>query len=301
MTALWQPVDADNSSTQIELRFGLGLDPFLEKRSCWNLSSGLHVEIYESGKEAPNLIFLPGMGTYVELYAELLHHIHDSGINVIAIDPPGHGYSAGNRGAFQVVPFCTQVSEVIDQLEKEFSGEWSIYGYSMGALCAVALAERDDRIISVLCGTLLMTEYPPDMAHMMGWSWTSVSAFMFPTMTVPLKTFVDFEQLLGHHPAGALINSDPRIIFDYPLSTLASLFTHRSQLTKAQYPFRLSIIQGSKDEVLSLSYAQEIKAKLVHPVNLVVLLEQGHMLPWDEPKGLAQTVLELLKGELIAS
>ncbi len=297
MSVKWKQVEPDQSPEQLRLRAGLGIDRILQERSCWRLNEELHVEIYLSSPESPNLIFLPGIGTYVELYAELLHAIREQGINVIAIDPPGHGYSAGLRGCYQVVPFCEQIAEVITELQDQYTGSWSIYGYSIGALVAVAAAERDSRIGKVFCGTLLLTENPPDLFHVMGWTWTAYSALFFPTLKVPLKSFIDFELLLGNHRAGKLINEDQRLVFDYPLATLSNLFTHRSGVTKKEYPFELSIIQGDRDEVLSLEYAKEVAQKLVQPTQLVILPNQGHMLPWDAPDKLAQVVTILIRED----
>lgn len=277
---------------QLKLRQGLGIAGVLELRECWLFEEALHVEIYPQNQTAPTLIFLPGIGTYVELYAEFLTALHTSGFNVVAIDPPGHGYSSGQRGRFEVIPLCQQLSRLIDQLQLRFTGQWSVYGYSIGAVTALALAERDERIHSVVCGTLLLSEYPPDLVHALGWSWTSMSAVWFPSVCVPLRSFIDFETLLGSHPAGRWINQDRRIVFDYPLATLSNLFSHKCGILKNAYGFDLYILQGDCDEVLSIEYAQRIKEESEHPIRLEVIAGAGHMLPWDDPDSLAQRVHE---------
>lgn len=280
---------------QLKLRQGLGIVGNLEFRECWLFEENLHLEIYPLDKAAPTLIFLPGIGTYVELYAEFLTALHNCGFNVIAIDPPGHGYSAGQRGRFEVIPFCQQLSRLIDQLEQRFTGRWSVYGYSIGAVSALALGERDPRIRSVICGTLLLSEFPPDLVHALGWSWTTISAVWFPSVCVPLRSFIDFEALLGTHPAGRWINEDRRIVFDYPLATLANLFSHKSGILNQHYPFDLFILQGDCDEVLSIEYAQRLKEESEQPIRLEIIAGAGHMLPWDDPEGLAQRLSECIK------
>lgn len=272
------------------MREGLSISGLLELRECWLFEEQLHVEIYPHSHHAPTLIFLPGIGTYVELYAELLTALHSRGFNVVAIDPPGHGFSAGQRGRFEVIPFAAQVSRLIDTLQNRFTGSWSVYGYSIGSVSALAIAERDTRIKTLVCGTLLLSEFPPDLVHALGWSWTSISAVWFPSVCVPLRSFIDFETLLGSHPAGRWINQDRRIVFDYPLATLANLFSHKCGILKRSYPFRLVILQGDCDEVLSIQYAERIKEESEQPVQLEVIAGAGHMLPWDDPEGLAQRV-----------
>ena len=295
MTQALLQVPPSVDALQISMRRGLGIAGILELRECWLFEEQLHVEIYPRSHTAPTLIFLPGIGTYVELYAELLSALHNRGFNVVAIDPPGHGFSAGQRGRFEVIPFAQQISRLVDELQQRFTGSWGAYGYSSGAVSALALAERDERIETLVCGTLLLSEFPPDLVHALGWSWTSMSAVWFPSVCVPLRSFIDFETLLGSHPAGRWINQDRRIVFDYPLATLATLFSHKCGILDRTYPFRLYLLQGDCDEVLSIDYAQKIKEESEHPVQLEVVAGAGHMLPWDDPEGLAKRIWECFK------
>ena len=296
ISSLMQVPPSDDSLQQT-MRAGLGIAGLLEMRECWLFEEMLNVEIYPHSHTAPTLIFLPGIGTYVELYAELLTALHARGFNVVAIDPPGHGYSAGPRGRFEVTPFVEQVSRLVDLLEERLTAHWGAYGYSIGAVSALALAERDKRIETLVCGTLLLSEFPPDLVHALGWSWTSMSAIWFPSVCVPLRSFIDFEMLLGDHPAGRWINQDRRIVFDYPLATLANLFSHKCGILGHTFPFDLYILQGDCDEVLSIEYAQRIKEESEQPVEIEVIAGAGHMLPWDDPVGLAQRILGCFQGD----
>jgi pimeloyl-ACP methyl ester carboxylesterase len=211
------------------LRKALGADAALESRQVLRIGElPLHCELYESQVDAPLLIFLPGIGTYSELYAQMFAALCQQGFNVLSIDLPGHGYSGGPRGMYTVEQVCQCVTEVLDAVEARYSGPAYLFGYSIGALLAVAAAERDSRISKVICGTLLMTELPPDLFHYMGWQWTWGSGLLFPNMKMPLSVMVDFHQLLAGHPAGELINEDPLLVLDYPFRTLSSLFSHRS-------------------------------------------------------------------------
>lgn len=273
----------ESTSSRQHLREKLGLIPFLEKRKSLILNEEIHCELYHHSDEAPVILFLPGIGTYCELYAELLSGVCDQGFNVVGIDLRGHGYSAGIRGDYRVDQVIEDITAVIDHLSPQYSGSVGIYGYSIGGLLAVAAAERDDRIDSVLCGTLLLTEIAPDLIHQFGWTMTWSSALFFPQMKVPMKTFIDYEQLLAGHPAAAEISNDPRIVYDYPLGTLASLFTHSSGVMKNCYQFKAAIIHGEHDEVLPLSYSREVIKAMKHPFELIELEGEGHMIPWDNP------------------
>jgi alpha-beta hydrolase superfamily lysophospholipase len=87
------PVDLQRT----ELRRKLGIESRLELRRCVRIGTlPLHTELYSCADEtAPLLLFIPGIGTYSELYAELLSDLSAQGLNVVGVDLRGHGYSGG--------------------------------------------------------------------------------------------------------------------------------------------------------------------------------------------------------------
>ncbi|WP_415904300.1 alpha/beta fold hydrolase [Neptuniibacter sp. QD48_55] len=277
-------ISQEGCSLRVDLRDKLNLEQFLKHRTAFCVGeSAVHCELYEYAPDAPTIIFLPGIGTYCELYAELLCKLSQQGFNVVGVDPLGHGYSGGSRGHYTVDQMCDAVSDVLDVLQQRFKGPFGVYGYSIGALLAVAAAEKDERLSTVLCGTLLVPDLAPDVTYRMGWNWTWASSLMMPGYKVPLKSFVDFEQLLKGHPAGAAINNDPLIVFDYPLKTLSSLFNHRCNIVNRVHRFSAAILHGDKDEVLPVSYSQRLMNYCEQPMELLVMKRQGHMVPLLQP------------------
>lgn len=282
-----------------QLRAKMNLAPFLSQRTAFNVgAAGIHCELYEYSTDAPTILFLPGIATYSELYAEMLCKLSQQGFNVVAIDPPGHGYSAGERGLYSVEAMSNAVSMVLNVLEQRFPGPFAIYGYSIGALLALAAAERDERLKAVLAGTLLIPDLAPDLAHRIGWSWMWTSALVMPTYKVPLQQFMDFQQLLKGHPAAAEINRDPLIVFDYPLQTLASLFSHRCKSVYKTSPFSLAVLQGDRDEILPVSYARRVERYCEQPMELIIAKYQGHMMSFLAPDKVAELAAAWFKRTL---
>ncbi len=279
------------------LRDKLDIHHHLAKREGLRVGElGVHCELYQADDiDAPILIFLPGIGTYSELYADLLGRFAENGFHTVSLDYPGHGYSAGPRGKYTVESVCQSVSDLIDRLEGRFSGPVYIYGYSIGSLLAVAAAEHDGRIQGVMCGTLLIPEVPPDTFHQVGWQWTWGMAQVFPGMKLPLKSMVDYEQLLAGHPAAKEFNHDHLMVFDYPLSTLSSLYSWRSEVKQHAFYFHAAILHGRDDEVLPLRYSKQLTEELTHPFELIEV-PGGHMLPWYDPELLIDTVSEWLRS-----
>lgn len=279
------------------LRDKLDIHHHLAKREGLRVGDlGVHCELYQADDiDAPILIFLPGIGTYSELYADLLGRFAENGFHTVSLDYPGHGYSAGSRGAYTVESVVQSVSDLIDRLEDRFSGPVYIYGYSIGSLLAVAAAENDGRIQGVMCGTLLIPEIPPDTMHQVGWQWTWGMAQVFPSMKLPLKSMVDYEQLLAGHPAAKEFNHDHLMVFDYPLSTLSSLYSWRSEVKQHAFYFHAAIVHGRDDEVLPLRYSKQLTEELAHPFELIEV-PGGHMLPWYDPELLINTVSQWIRS-----
>ncbi|WP_372739496.1 alpha/beta hydrolase [Neptunomonas sp.] len=279
------------------LRDKLDIHHHLEKRESLRVGElAVHCELYQADDaEAPILIFLPGIGTYSELYADLLGRFAENGFHTVSLDYPGHGYSAGTRGQYSVENVVQSVSDLIDRMQERFSGPVYVYGYSIGSLLAVAAAEKDGRIQGVLCGTLLIPEIPPDTLHQMGWQWTWGMAQMFPSMKLPLKSMVDYEQLLAGHPAAKEFNHDHLMVFDYPLSTLSSLYSWRSEVKDQAFEFHAAILHGRGDEVLPLRYSKRLSEELTHPFELIEV-HGGHMLPWYDPELLIDTVSQWVRS-----
>lgn len=262
----------------------LGIERWLEKRQLFPLDElGIHGEFYHHHEDAPVIIFLPGIATYGELYAAFLGRLSQRGFNVLALDPPGHGYSRGTRGVYTVEQMDEAVSLAVDKLRERYQGNIGLFGFSIGSLLAISAAEQDDRIQSTLGVTLLLPDLPPDMTYWAGWQWTRSSAFFFPHLQVPLGNMVDFLQLLKGHPAAELVNEDPLIIFNYPLSTLSSLFNHRTGIVHNACGFSSAIIHGDRDEVLPLNYSERVVNHCRHPIELMPVAGGRHMLPWTNP------------------
>ena len=275
------------------LHKALGVEAALAQREVIKLArSGVHCEAF--GLENPNpkgvLIFLPGIGTYVELYALMLSYAANQGYWVIGVDYPGHGFSEGKRGSFAVADVAASVSELLDTLGRS-DLPVGIWGYSIGSLLGLAAAEADQRVSALLCGTLILPDVPPDPSYAMGWWMTHQQAFWFPSLNIPLRMFIDLDKLLAAHPASHMISQDELIVYDYPLKTLSSLFGYHSQVAKAPQGFKAAILHGQQDEVLPLGYSRRLVNQLPHPFELISLQNTGHMAPWLSMESYAQSAL----------
>lgn len=256
--------------------------------------SGLNFVPFLCGdSSAPLVIFLPGIATYAALYESLLSQLSGRGFNVIALDYPGHGDSPGARGFYQVSEVTGAVSELIDFATRELTGRVYIYGYSIGSLLAVAAAEQDERVAGVICETLLVPDIPPGIFYRLSWNWIWSTALFMPAMLLPLSNLVDYERLMACLPQDSRerARNDRKIVLYYPLSTLASLFGCRLKIVHSPQRFKGVIIHGRSDRVLPFDYSKKLQRKLIHGFDMMEM-EGSHMLPWEDPAGLAQAVAQ---------
>lgn len=276
----------------------LGVDRFMRHRQIDKVGAlPLHLEIYPNAAEAPVVIFLPGIGTYTEMYAELFHHLHDQGFTVVGLDLRGHGYSGGQRGRYTVEEVVDDIDEVIAHLQPRFQGPVVMLGSSIGAPLAVAAAERIPAIRGVLCHTLFLSELPPDIFHLWGWIWLASMSWFWPNVRADFRGFVDVDLLLQNSPFRHFVDYDELLVWDYPLSTLANVYTHRSQVMWRDCEFPALILIGEDDEVLSTTYEHQLAALARHPFEVEVVAG-GHMLPLEQAKDMAAVAARWFKRVL---
>jgi alpha-beta hydrolase superfamily lysophospholipase len=283
----------DNQDLRQRLRDKMALDD-LKHREAFHIDK-VHFERYapptSTGSDlGPLIVFLPGLGTYSELYARFLYGLSQCGFDVISMDYPGHGYSGGRRGEYTVQAVQASVTQLLDRFHAE-KRTVCIWGYSIGSLLAVAAAEGDLRIDHVITQTLILGEHAPDWLHQMGWSWLGASAPWFPSSRLSMRTMLDFDQLIRLHPAKEEILEDPLMIYEYPLSTLNSLFSYRLECNRNPEDFSIHVFHGDQDEVLPLSYTQRLSRELVYPLEITPM-KGGHMLLWDDPQQLIDLTVE---------
>lgn len=277
-----EPEDYQQDPVRLRLYRKLGFERYLQQRRCWKVGSlPLHCDVYGADPEAPTILFLPGIGTYVELYCELLAKLQQQGFNVVGMDLRGHGYSGGERGYYKVEEIIADAAAVINEIQTHFKGPIGLFGCSMGARLALAITEADERIQSLLCHTLFLAERPPDFWHQFGWQSLSYTAFFFPDFKVNFRTFVDVDSLLANNPMAEMADQDPLLVWDYPVGTLDSLYSYRSQILNNPLRAKTAVIVGSEDQVLTPQYIQSIIKDSQQPFTYIEIPEGSHMLPFD--------------------
>lgn len=283
----------DAARTQEERRVILmdviKIQPFIENRKILKVGDvPIHCELYESAKDDPVIVFIPGIGTYSEMYCEFLSKLSSWGFNVVGVDLRGHGYSGGNRGDYTVSEVVSDLSQVVDLLSETLNSRIGFFGCSIGAPLARACAEKDSRIKALLCHTLFLSEFPPDFFTFSGWNMLHMSRLFLPDFKIDFRSFIDVDALLSGNVFADFIDYDSLIVWDYSVKTLSDIYSDRTQLIDKKMDFKAAILTGENDQIIHPDYMRYIIEKMTHPFELIVIPKAMHMLPFLHVK---ETVL----------
>jgi len=292
----------EKARTQEERRIILmnviGLAPFIAHRKSLSVGTvPIHLELYESEKNDPVIVFIPGMGTYSEMYCEFLSKLSTWGFNVVGVDLRGHGYSGGERGYYTVKQVVSDMREVVDVLSQSLKGPIGFFGCSIGAPLALACAESDPRIKALLCHTLFLAEYPPDAFTFFGWNALKLSRMFMPDFKIDFRSFIDINDLLNGNTFADFIDYDPLIVWDYSIDTLSDIYSWETILTQEKRDFKAAIIAGENDEIIPVEYMRQVIEKMKHPFDFICIANARHMLPFLNVKDTVHAARDWFKTQ----
>lgn len=91
------------------------------------------------------LIIIHGYGEYVHRHERLIHAVHNSGVEVFAVDLYGHGMSPGIRGAVKSLDNLVATTHALIDHAREMhpDAEIVLFGHSLGGLTALHAAIKD--------------------------------------------------------------------------------------------------------------------------------------------------------------
>jgi pimeloyl-ACP methyl ester carboxylesterase len=260
----------------------LKLTPFIARRKHVNVGDvPIHCELYASSmKDDPVIVFLPGIGTYAEMYCDFLSKLSSWGFNVVGVDLRGHGYSGGERGVYTVDQVISDLRAVVDQISKSLTGPIGFFGCSIGAPLAMACAEHDSRIKALMCHTLFLSEYPPDFFTSSGWNMLRLTRLFLPDFKIDFRSFIDVDSLIGGSAFANFIDYDPLIVWEYSIKTLSDIYSIKTRLMDEKMKFKATIITGENDEIISPEYMRQIVPKMKHHFDFITIPGARHMLPF---------------------
>lgn len=266
--------------------YGGGL-PYLPRRTEDFIVSGntrLHLDIYESARTDPIIIFLPGTGVYSEFYSEFMTALNKAGYNVIGIDYRGHGHSGGKRGDFTFDELIEDIQHVISYVIERFNEGIGMVGTSQGGVLAFYTETIDPRIKSVVShnAVLLSRDAPklaryPLLVKYFSFFW-DLLVKLFPNLCLPISSYIDPNKIFEGkiHLRQAL--SNPMVVKKYTLRAITSLKKAKPKKEISSIKTPTMFISGERDQIVSPYYSLLIFNELTCLKEFCLIPDAGHML-----------------------
>ena len=281
------------------------LDDFSEETITVS-STPLHLRILRANSDAPTVVFIPGTATYAMCYAEFLHGLYRAGMNVVALDPRGHGQSGGLRGHYTVHSIMEDAEHSIKYAKSHFKGPVHLIGSSQGGITALYLATKGVLVDSVVCqniadltakDTATLSRFP--WLGRVGKPMLKFLARLLPRVRIPIHSYLALYKVRVKHFGNArrFMQEDPLALEHITLSTLASLASTKlpNPLTKITVP--VYVFQGDSDEIFPVAYTRQLVNDIGSPKKkFKVYPQRGHGIMVNEPSQVVLDVVQWIKG-----
>ncbi len=252
----------------------------------------LHLTIYESGMQAPSLIFIHGMSMHAGAYAftipnaNFLAALSAEGFNVIGLDLQGHGHSGGARGLFTYQDFMGNIKATVDYAIEKYNDRIGITGTSMGGVLAFYAAIEDKRIKSVVCHNVVdLRDVRPIFylkRHFLLLPLLKILkpfASLLTWLPIPIIAYIKPKDVFDKKENFQYIVTDPFMTWAYRCSSWISVFYYpgdKPAIESQKAPVR--IIDGEQDKIFSVAYTRTFYKRLRCQKDFVIVPGTKHML-----------------------
>lgn len=259
-------------------------DVFLERlveTRRWRFSSGLELEVAETG-QGPPLVLLPPIGCELVVWKELIEALA-SEHRVLAINYPGYGRSPFQPALTSLESLAAATLAILDAVVPECPVH--VVGWSFGGFLGQILAERASSRIRTL--TLVNTTSHLDMGSTMA-----------EAGALQRSMLDDLRRELGRCPSSQAAEAE-RLVYwgahSRPLSVplhyagLVATWDFRTRASSIRTP--TLIVAGAEDLPTPPQYSIRMKEAIAGSW-LVVMPEAGHYVPLFHPETFLQFVTQ---------
>lgn len=242
----------------------------------WKTADGLKIHALESRPEGDVkglVLFVHGMGEYINRYASIMGSLAQKGIASLGMDHRGHGQSEGKKGHVpDYETFMKDLDSLVEEGKKRF-GEVPVimYGHSLGGnLASNYLIRRKPAFAGAVISSpwIRLTEPAPAVKAFLGKIMNSI----YPSLTMP--TGLD-PATISRDPKEVKAYADDPKIHDLISARLFECVTEAGEYAiqnAAKIDIPVFHSHGTKDPITSFEgskvFHQNITAdKVFHPVD----------------------------------
>ncbi len=252
-------------------------------------SSGTEIalSIYQSNKNDPCIIFIPGTMTHPLFYDEFLSLLTKNKFNVIGVHLLSHGKSPRERKLYSFEDMLENVKDTISYCIDSFNNKIIVIGSSQGGILSIAVTGMDERIKAVFPHNILLpslndsiyvTNIPKILKIFYGVipSIMKIGAKVFPNLQIPITTYLELNRIFTVEETKTQFYQDPIGLTKYPLYFLSSLFSADLDLiTDGSLKCPVIVIASKGDTLFPFEYCCKVFEK--------IKAQEKDMLVFDEP------------------
>lgn len=277
-----------------------------ESVKLWGPGGRLHLDLISMEDTAPTVVFVPGTNAYALLYGEFLTALADRGINVLGLDPRGHGRSGGARGSYTL-------SEIIEDLEtvvcwtreRRPNSPVFVAGSSQGGLAAFYLAASRFPLAGAICHNIADLDDAEAVRLMrsppLGRALRPIIgrlARRFPEVPVPMVAYLDLEAepVRGAGNAKKILLEDPLTVPFVRLRSLASLAFGPTANPAERVQCPVFVLQAGADNIFPEDYVRSVYDRLPGKKHFAVYPGLPHYMVVDHVPALLDDVVSFIES-----
>lgn len=257
--------------------------------------TSLRMVAYEgSGAAVASVVVLHGLGTSVDILRESVpqfdpvRDLATQGVNVLALDWPGHGRSGGSRGHLSYRGAMEAVATAVDVSLRRWDAPVVLLGVALGGTLASYAAIEDDRIHAVAAhGLMNLRDIGPVLQRRRQRAVLPVAGRLHRMLgdhsnryvPMPLSAIMSPSDLAFDPRLAARLVQHPQSVRTYDLQALGSiLLSPEDKPSLAALTTPTLVLVGSEDSVIPATATHAAASQISGPVETWVLPGAGHQL-----------------------
>lgn len=186
----------------------------------------VHLEVHEAAdRDAPCLVIHHGLGDHVRRFTPLAGRLAEAGVNVVAVDRPGHGLSQGHRGHCPLPAALAVVESSIRHARERFGGPVLLLGDSLGGITLWYALTHEIDADGVLCHCIAHPEVHHDPSMRWKGPLTRALGRVAPKAPVPVRQIADYDHVALDPRTQAAFDAGSDEVFNFT-ATAASVASY---------------------------------------------------------------------------
>ena len=263
---------------------------------------------------APTAVVLHGLTTGIDVLrtsrpgVDPFARLANLGVNVVALDWPGHGRSGGRRGHLTYRLAMEAAATAVGVALARHSGPVGLVGTALGGVLAFYAALEDDRVAAVAChGLMDLRDIRPVLRRARQGALLPVAARLRHRLTeeqqaavpLPAAAVVAAADMAEDPRLVRALRRHPQAVRSYDLASLGSiLLTPEDKPDVAAQSTPVLVVIGADDHVLPESTARHVASRLEGSATVWSLPGAGHQLLLEHPTAVLPVVADWLRGTL---